>query len=156
LKAQLNDETGATMAEAAIAISILILFIGGVIDFGLGLYQYNFLNYTTTRAARNISAKLSVSGACGEISAHLRDVAYKEMVQAMSSAEPTTWSWTMPVRGKAGSKDLYNFQLTGRLPLNCYFICTVVPKNWTITTTVTAAVDSPDVYCADGSWPNSV
>ena len=47
-----RTEHGATMLEATFCILFVLFCIGAVIDLGLGLWQYNFLNYTTTRAAR--------------------------------------------------------------------------------------------------------
>ncbi len=138
------------MVEGAIAIGVLFLIIGGIIDFGFALYRYNFLNYTTTRSAREISAKLAVTKRCGEIERYLLDVASKEMTNAMQAGAKARWTWAMPVRGSGPKGSLYNFQLTGTMPFECYFVCSMIPSAWTLHTTVSAALESADVFCDAG------
>ena len=158
-----RTEHGATMLEATFCILFVLFCIGAVIDLGLGLWQYNFLNYTTTRAAREISARLATNSSdCGTlensvIRPYLLNTAKREMVTAMASGAAAQWRWCMVGVGQdaclgAGQKPAYkSLRMVGSLPLNCYFLCSIVPVNWTVTTTVTSAIDNLQApTCTEG------
>jgi len=145
------------MLEAAASIMFIILLIGAIIDFGFGLWQYNFLNYTTTRSAREISARLSTANDCRTVNSYLDTTAKKEM--AMSAGSEVTWEWCVVEVGgdrclSAGEPRVAkSIRLTGRLPLKCYFLCTIVPKNWSITASGASMIENPAAQNCTGAYP---
>lgn len=136
------------MIEAAMSAMILFALIGAVVDFGLALQQYNYLSYNTNRAAREISARLATSG-CGVITPYLQ----KPIPNLRGDV---TWDWCivgigdddLTCRSSPGPGTLASFRLTGSVEIHCFFICRFFPK--AVTTTVSAAIDNPNVRCPGG------
>ncbi len=153
-------ESGVSMVEGTLALIVLFLFVGAVTDFGFGLHQYNFLSYLTTKSAREVSAKLSTTGDCGEIGRYLGGPAYEEIKSAFAVGANTKFTWCMVAVGgntclSAGSPSGFrSLRVTGTLPLNCYFLCSLTPKNWSVSATSTVAVENSEVpTCPEDSAP---
>lgn len=144
-------QRGATMIEATIALIVLFLFVGAVTDFGFALHEYNYLNYVAGKSAREISAKLATSGNCAEIEQYLRGPAYNEIRNAFAVGAGVKWTWCMLAVGGSdclaggGTTSFRSLRVTGNLPLNCYFLCSLVPKSWSVTSTVTAAIENSEI-----------
>ena len=145
------DIRGATMIEATLALIILVLFVGAVTDFGFALHEYNFLNYVTGKSAREISAKLATSGDCGEIDRYLRGPAYNEIKNAFAVGAGVKWGSCMLAVGgtdclaPGSTASFRSLRITGNLPINCYFLCTLIPKAWSVTSVVTVAIENAEI-----------
>ena len=150
------------MVEFAATAAFTLLIIGSIFDVGFALYEYNYLNYSTTKAAREIAAQLATTSDCNVISKHLHDVAHPEIANAINAGAAASWSYCIAA---VGSKDCLAagganpqfkaLRLTGNLPLNCYFLCQVLPKNWSVTATSSASLDSAAVPVCPAGGPIS-
>ena len=147
----IHSNRGIALLEFTLSLLFIILVIGGIFDVGLGLWEYSYLHYTTTRAAREIAARLATTQNCGEIDNYLTNNAHKEMADAFAAGGAARWNYCAV---GVGSPDclqpldkpaFQSFRLTGQLPLNCYFICHVLPNDWTVRTTITATIDNPKI-----------
>lgn len=145
------------MLETAICIIVVLLVIGALIDLGLGLWQYNYLSYITNRSAREISARLATTRDCSVIESFIENNTYPETVRTMAVGAQAKWSWCLVginstdcLTSPAPYKSL---RLVGRLPLNCYFLCTVVPRDWSVTATSVSAIENPDAPVCKAGGP---
>jgi hypothetical protein len=147
---QQKKESGATILEFAIVSVFVFMLIGGVFDIGFGLYEYTYLHYTTTRAAREIAAKLATGGTCNDIRTHLSSVAHREMSEAFTAGAEASWGYCEAQIGHSEclspggpNPQLKSFRLIGQLPIHCYFLCRFLPAGLTVSTTISATIDGP-------------
>jgi Flp pilus assembly protein TadG len=66
----LADRAGATMVEFAIAASLFLLLILGIVEAGRGLWTINALNYAVQQAARCASINATACGNQTDIQAY--------------------------------------------------------------------------------------
>ena len=72
-----NQNTGAVMTELALALGLLLMLAGGLMDFGMALYQQSVIVNAARVGARTAAAvqDLVSSGAADELSAVARSAA---------------------------------------------------------------------------------
>ncbi|MFN8392207.1 MAG: hypothetical protein U0136_18085 [Bdellovibrionota bacterium] len=148
------------MLEFTISIIFVFLVIGAVLDLALGLYEYTYLHYTTTRAAREISARLATSKDCDTISRYLIDRAHVEMSNAFGGGKDAAWDYCFVSVGNPAclkntdpNPTFKSLQLSASMPLTCFFLCSVLPKDWHVTTTVSSNLETPSLKCPKGRAP---
>src|SRR5262245_49411057 len=87
------EQRGAAMVEFAASAVFVLIILGAIFDIGFALYEYTFLHYSTTRAAREIAARLTTSNQCATVEDYLVNVTHKEMASSFAVAGTAKWDW---------------------------------------------------------------
>lgn len=107
-------QMGATMVEAAMTFTFLLMLVGGIIDFGFGIHRYNQLRHVLSSETLK-----AVLGKCPDKTETINAVQTKlQNVFGEVSGEPT-------FQILAPSEDLHRYNMTlqvsGSIPMNCFF-----------------------------------
>lgn len=62
-----SKQEGATMIEAALVITVLVIFFAELIGLGLGIYHYSLLNYAIDHSMRIVTASSAKPYTCTEL-----------------------------------------------------------------------------------------
>ena len=130
-------ESGATIVEFSLVALLMITIFGAFTDIGLGIHRYALLKQVTTEATRELGARLQTRKDCTEIPEYLRNSAEGKLISGFGVREKPSWRlrWT-------GSGQFRRMQISSSLPINCYFLCAIMPKNWSVHASSDVVVDS--------------
>ena len=146
------NERGATMAEFAMAIVIVLGLLGLVFDLGLSLYKYSLLTHATSKVSRNIAAKLDRhwSVDCLDINDEVEQRARHYLgdtlrISGAYSFQTTVFDSADPSQ-PANPDQQSVLRVKGIWAVDC-FICMLSPKTVRVSTTTETLIENPEFYC---------
>jgi len=83
---------GQSIVEFALVLPILLLLLGGIIDFGYVFYQYISINHVATNVARSSSIQLDTDGTSDTIITYARQ------------SQPADWDTTAKIEYLSGTR----------------------------------------------------
>ena len=134
----LNGQEGATIVEFAFVALFMLLVFGAFTDIGLGIHRYALLKEVTTESTREISARLQTRRDCSEISEYLLTKANSKLKNGYGIQTTPTWQMTWD---SAGATQFAVMRIRSEMPIQCFFLCSLLPKNWKVHSSSESLID---------------
>lgn len=125
-----EQERGATIIEFAFVVAILLGLIGAIIDFGLHIHRFNLVTHIVKQSTRVASKYSVVVHDCNEIADKALQKANEFVGMQGVTFEPEI---------NSGLK----IRLTARRGIDCFFICSLLPESFELTTVSEVDLEMP-------------
>ena len=132
------SQHGATILEFALGLSLMVLMLGAFFDIGLALHNWLLLRHVTLASAREISAAFVMNPDCTQIKNYLVTRATPQLRNNFGlpvRADQINWHMNWKEAPIAGAAEVTTFpvmQISGNLPVRCFFLCRMFPGGWTL------------------------
>ncbi len=151
-------EQGTTILEFTFSLFFFIFMLGSFFDIGLALYKWMLLRHETLEAAREIAVGFSTNPDCDAIEPYLLSTASTRLRHDLNTNIRTgdlSWNmqWLSPIVSGRGEQETFpRLRLTGRFPVDCYFLCHLFPSGWNLSATSETVIELekfPNGQCSD-------
>jgi Flp pilus assembly protein TadG len=110
LRAQTSDVRGGAVIEVALTITVLVIFLFGIIEFGFAMWLQNALDYSVAEAARCATINATVCGNSDQIKSYAAS-------QSGFGFDPSVFTVTNPATVPSPPQCSNGNQVSARYPM---------------------------------------